>query len=86
MVSPIAFAVFRLITGSRFDKYFGRAVGNRKKVRYGMPEFMLVASAHALMPLRAITAQIYCVLCSFLFFDLTRFFILRPHSERQLLR
>ena len=51
-----------------------------------VPEFTLVASAHSLMALRALAAQNYCSFSSFLFFDFTRFFTLRPHSERQLLR
>ena len=37
-------------------------------------------------PLRALVAQSWCGLCSFLFFDYTKFFTLRPQSERQMLR
>ena len=36
-----------------------------------MPEFTQVASAHSLMPLRALVAQSYCSFSSFLFFDRT---------------
>ena len=45
--------------------------GESKNKRHGVPELMLVASAHSLMALRALAAKNYCVLCGFLFFDPT---------------
>ena len=45
--------------------------GELEKFRYGVPELMLVASAHFLMSLRTLAAQNYCSFSSFLFFDHT---------------